>query len=747
MPKNVTSGGISYVLAKKDLSAVVVKSPKASGDVVIPRTVHHGVRSYTVKRVDDEAFAENQNIESISFPEDSLVESIGKEAFHKSSVKKITLPESIKQLDEGWNKNTKDLIEINVIKEKHFAWFEGVFLLGKSDAHSDFDQLLFARRNIEGSVKIPLWIKHIRSRAFQYCEHLRSLSFEGSVLETIGYGAFNFCLSLVDLDPLPKSLKTIEYGCFCGAEKLESITLLGDNISIDSNSFDYCTSLTSISFPNAHKISIGTDVFKDVPSSYVVFIGPDVEIIGEGANEIENNLQRLSNSSTLNSVAFISTLYSKNDYDSVSKFDSSKLVSDDNQSESGKSKFGNDVINIMFKRIRKLEGELSRYERIVPFNMHHVIKEISRHRDSDSKNPTPTDSFLTHLDVKDYEVESSSIATIGGNNNENENENENPDNNSKNKENYFVGPNQGRFFRTLGIIAEGNHSISYRVVDTRNNKVFCKKVLKVNQNHKKVEMDIDNIYKHFSIIHAISHPCVCAAYGINTSEKVDEKQPDLVTTALFLEYLEFNLKDMINSPFLSNTLKARIALEIASGMLHLHERGMIHCCLKIEHIMLNSVFEAKIIDLQIELGFDSLVHQDGLSRDGKISKSNRTLVSMSPELADDKDYDGKTDVYSFGTILYHLFTGKPLEQPAKDKSEGASIKMPTPSDNISQFCIDLIQKCVAFDPNNRPTFKDILDEMRNRSYDLAAQIDSEVVARRHRSLERFEALHQTPFRL
>ena len=107
---------------------------------------------------------------------------------------------------------------------------------------------------------------------------------------------------------------------------------------------------------------------------------------------------------------------------------------------------------------------------------------------------------------------------------------------------------------------------------------------------------------------------------------------------------------------------------------------------------------------------------------------------MSPEMQNEENYDNKTDVYSYGILLYVLFNGNLPKQSMRDKLNNVPIKFPLPSSSISQFCIDLIRKCIAFEPIQRPSFEIILNEMSKNSFQLADEIDSELIEQRYREL-------------
>lgn len=57
---------------------------------------------------------------------------------------------------------------------------------------------------------------------------------------------------------------------------------------------------------------------------------------------------------------------------------------------------------------------------------------------------------------------------------------------------------------------------------------------------------------------------------------------------------------------------------------------------------------------------------------------------------------------------------------------------------ISEFCIRLIEKCLSFKPSDRPSFDEILTEIRMNSYELAADVDPSLLSKRDKELEFIE---------
>ena len=112
---------------------------------------------------------------------------------------------------------------------------------------------------------------------------------------------------------------------------------------------------------------------------------------------------------------------------------------------------------------------------------------------------------------------------------------------------------------------------------------------------------------------------------------------------------------------------------------------------------------------------------------------------MSPEMLNEKEYNNKTDVYSYGIVLFVLFTGRLPKQSIREKLDKVPLKFPKVSSKISQYCINLIKKCTFFDPKKRPTFEKIIIDMEKNSFLLASEIDTKAIMNRYKELNRFDS--------
>jgi hypothetical protein len=142
-----------------------------------------------------------------------------------------------------------------------------------------------------------------------------------------------------------------------------------------------------------------------------------------------------------------------------------------------------------------------------------------------------------------------------------------------------------------------------------------------------------------------------------------------------------------------------IARQIGLGLAAAHEAGMLHRDLKPANIMIDGRGRARITDF----GLAGLT--DDLARDGGIAG---TPAYMAPEQLEGGRVSVKSDLYSFGLVLYELFTGKrafDASTVAELRRMHQSATITTPSDltrDIDPAVERVIQHCLETDPDARP---------------------------------------------
>lgn len=205
--------GLTFKIDPTSLTAEVIKSPEAKGNIFIPRSIMYQSQHYNVTSIQPKSFKDNNHIISIDFPEDSAIRKITNKAFLYSSIERITIPASLDDLEEGWCDELKYLTHISISpgnKRYKFLNDDKNIIIGKSDLNSGiYDTLVFARRDIS-KVFIPSFIKHISSSAFSYCRIKIFEYDENSQLETIGKKVFHF--SDIQNIFIPAKLKYVDKG-------------------------------------------------------------------------------------------------------------------------------------------------------------------------------------------------------------------------------------------------------------------------------------------------------------------------------------------------------------------------------------------------------------------------------------------------------------------------------------------------------------------------------------------------------
>ncbi len=106
-----------------------------------------------------------------------------------------------------------------------------------------------------------------------------------------------------------------------------------------------------------------------------------------------------------------------------------------------------------------------------------------------------------------------------------------------------------------------------------------------------------------------------------------------------------------------------IGIQVADGLAYAHERGILHRDIKPQNIIVGPEGRTKILDFGLAKKMPSLVNSDGFPTDAdSVATVAGTIVGtvqyMSPEQVAGESLDGRTDIFSLGTVLFEMATGK-----------------------------------------------------------------------------------------
>lgn len=197
------------------------------------------------------------------------------------------------------------------------------------------------------------------------------------------------------------------------------------------------------------------------------------------------------------------------------------------------------------------------------------------------------------------------------------------------------------------------------------------------------------------------------------------KHPNLVTflgyclepNAIVMEYLPQNLHDYLieNRGRLESQQMIDFAYDIARGMEYLHRNSIIHRDLKSFNILLDENLNVKIADFGIAR----------VKTNTSTMTTTGTIAWTAPEILRHEAYNEKSDVYSYAIVLWEVLSeGEiPFDDDFQSPMEAGiavatgQIRPKIPRDSDSNW-VSLIERCWKEDPAARPSFTDIMDQIK-----------------------------------
>ena len=258
-------------------------------------------------------------------------------------------------------------------------------------------------------------------------------------------------------------------------------------------------------------------------------------------------------------------------------------------------------------------------------------------------------------------------------------------------------------YEILGLLGKGGMGEVYRAHDTKLEREVAIKALP-----DEFARDVDRLSRferEAKLLASLNHPNIASIYGLEESNSA---------RFLILELVEGEtLAERIAGGALPAEEALKIALQIAEALEAAHERGVIHRDLKPGNIKVTPEGKVKVLDFGLAKALAGNDSSSTLSNSPTLTITATqqgvilgTAAYMAPEQAKGKKVDHRSDLWSFGCVLYEMLTGHTVFRGEDVSDVLASILAREPDYTKLEAKLHpkvqkLLLRCLDKDPKNR----------------------------------------------